>query len=208
MWYYERKRKALIKKLFGEGLTKIVNMIDLCISGFLIFVSLLLILIGLTDNGILSAILALIALLFCVPNVVLRYIPFYKKLSNVIVIIISVVRYCIIGFLLTLSIINMPDPEFVNQNFTNISEDQTIEVGRNKMRISTYDYLSEKWTNDVYSYDYEYESSGRYILTIDYNTDMTADDTKYRYYEEDQKLCKLNYAENCITYYHIIKDAQ
>lgn len=204
----ERKRKALIKKIFGDGITKIINIIDACISGFLILVSLFMILMCLTKNGILSGITIFVALLFCVPNIALRFIPFYKKAPAVITIIVSVARYCIILLLLLLSIIILPEPGFVNQKFTSISEDEIIEISQNKIKISTYDYQSERWINETYSYEYKSEGNNKYLITIDKDMDMVAEDIRFRYWEDDQDFCKLNYSDNCTRYFNIIKDAE
>lgn len=93
-------------------------------------------------------------------------------------------------------------PQFIGYSFISSDSTERLTIGKESIGIeSMSSETGETISKLKYDYTYEEESDGNYILTIGYGTEMTADDTNYRYNVVDDTLCLLNYNKKCITTY-------
>ena len=201
----ERKRKEMMKKVFGEG---VFNVVDAIICGCLIMFTLLFLLVGVIDGSVGTVLVSLLALILATPNFLIRLIKPLRELPKIAKIIIPIIRYFVVCVLLIVSLMLLPpsEPEeplqFIGYSFISADSTERFTIGKKSIGIeSMLPETGETISKLKYDYTYEEESDGNYILTIGYGTEMTADDTNYRYNVVDDTLCLLNYNKKCITTY-------
>lgn len=201
----ERKRKERNERIFG---TNPMTKPDLYISGFLLLVIIFQTLncSRATDALLFIGILILSGII-CTPLILLRLIKPLRSIPKGIVIALTIFRYFVVIFLLgTLGSLIPPEiiqpPQFISYSFISADSTERFTIGKKSIGIeSMSSETGETISKLKYAYTYEEESDGNYILTIGYGTEMTADDTNYRYNVVDDTLCLLNYNKKCITTY-------
>lgn len=201
----ERKRKERDERIFG---TNPMTKPDLYISGFLLLVIFFQTLncSRATDVVMFAGVLILAAII-CTPLILLRLIKPLRSIPKGIVIALTIFRYFVVIFLLgTLGSLIPPEiiqpPQFIGYSFISSDSTERFTIGQKSIGIESMTAdTGETISKLKYDYTYEEESDGNYILTIGYGTEMTADDTNYRYNVVDDTLCLLNYNKKCMTTY-------
>ena len=201
----ERKRKEMMKKVFGEG---VFNVVDAIICGCLIMFALLFLLVGVIEGSVGTVLVSLLALILATPNFLIRLIKPLRELPKIAKIIIPIIRYFVVCVLLIVSLMLLPPaepeepPQFIGYSFISSDSTERLTIGKESIGIESMTAdTGETISKLKYDYTYEEESDGNYILTVGHGTEMTADDTNYRYDVADDTLCLLNYNKKCITTY-------